>query len=133
MYGVARPARWGLVAKNNPFRDYIPGDQDVFVMTFAKSGTNWVMQIAHQLIYHGKAEFDHLHDIVPWPDTSAMPGPLKKYAIPLDEAIHWRTSPERKRVIKTHQGFGVGRRHAIRQYVVEAVSLSRFRPGRLVG
>ena len=38
-------------------------------MTFAKSGTNWAMQIAHQLIYHGKGEFDHLHDIVPWPDT----------------------------------------------------------------
>jgi len=32
------------IAKN-PFRGYVPGEQDVFVMTYAKSGTNWVLQI----------------------------------------------------------------------------------------
>ena len=42
-------------------------------MTYAKSGTNWMMQIAHQLIYHGNGEYDHLHEIVPWPDTTIMP------------------------------------------------------------
>ncbi len=71
-------------------------------MTYAKSGTNWMMQIAHQLIYHGKGEYDHLHDIVPWPDTTIMPFFMKKYAIPIEEATHWEQSPERKRVIKTH-------------------------------
>jgi len=86
----------------NPFRGYTPGPQDVFVMTYAKSGTNWMMQIAHQLIYHGKGEYDHLHEVVPWPDTVIMPGFMKKYAIPLEEATHWKQSPEQKRVIKTH-------------------------------
>ena len=33
--------------KKNPFLRYNPGPQDVFVMTYAKSGTNWMMQIAH--------------------------------------------------------------------------------------
>jgi hypothetical protein len=61
-----------------------------------------MMQIAHQLIYHGKGEYEHLHDIVPWPDTTIMPFFMKKYAIPLAEATHWERSPERKRVIKTH-------------------------------
>ena len=88
--------------EKNPFRGYTPGPQDVFVMTYAKSGTNWMMQIAHQLIYHGKGEYDHLHEVVPWPDTVIMPGFMKKYAIPLDEATDWRQSPEQKRVIKTH-------------------------------
>src|SRR5437899_5416207 len=87
--------------KKNPFRGYVPGPQDVFVMTYAKSGTNWMMQIAHQLIYHGKSEYGHLHDLVPWPDTKAMPF-VKKYAIPIEEATHWQQSPERLRVIKTH-------------------------------
>ena len=90
------------LAANNPFRGYTPGAQDVFVMTYAKSGTNWMMQIAHQLIYHGHGDFDHIHDVVPWPDTQAMSRFMKKYAIPLAEASHWKVSPERMRVIKTH-------------------------------
>jgi len=89
------------VQRTNPFRGYVPGPQDVFVMTYAKSGTNWMMQIAHQLIYHGQGDYEHLHDLVPWPDTTAMPF-VKKYAIPLEEATHWRQAPERLRVIKTH-------------------------------
>jgi hypothetical protein len=88
--------------KKNPFRNYVAGPQDVFVMTYAKSGTNWMMQIAHQLIYHGKGEYNHLHEIVPWPDTTIMPLFMKKYAIPIEQATHWKQSPEQKRVIKTH-------------------------------
>lgn len=86
----------------NPFRDYVPGAQDVFVMTYAKSGTNWMMQIVHQLIHHGKGEFDHIHSIVPWPDAKLMSPMLRDYAIPLEQATEWQTAPEPKRVIKTH-------------------------------
>ena len=86
--------------KQNTFKAYVPGPQDVIVATFAKSGTNWMMQIAHQLIYEGKAEFDHIHSVVPWPDQ--MPPFMKHYAIPLEQADDWKTSPGRKRVIKTH-------------------------------
>jgi hypothetical protein len=89
-------------ARTNPFRGYVPGTQDVFVMTYAKSGTNWMMQIAHQLIHHGAGEFDHIHSVVPWPDTQALPGFMRRYAINLPDAIDWKTAPEPKRVIKTH-------------------------------
>jgi hypothetical protein len=89
--------------EKNPFRDYVPGKQDLFVATYAKSGTNWMMQIAHQLIWHGAGEFEHIHSVVPWPDTQVMgPGMMRHYAIPLQDAADWETSPERKRVIKTH-------------------------------
>ena len=54
-------------------------------MTFPKSGTNWMLQIAHQLIHHGKGEYDHIHDVVPWPDISTMPGFMSRYAIPLND------------------------------------------------
>ena len=79
------------------FDGFTPGPQDVFIPTFSKSGTNWMMQIALQLIYHGQAEFEHIHELVPWPDMSRFP-----YAIPLAQADHWKTAAEKKRVIKTH-------------------------------
>src|SRR5271169_869125 len=122
IYGFVRPLVWGLqktgfvealfrranarqrktFKEKNPFRNYGPGKQDVFVSTYAKSGTNWMMQIAHQLIWHGAGEFDHIHSVVPWPDTQVMGPVMKRYTIPLQDARDWETSPERKRVIKTH-------------------------------
>ncbi len=87
--------------KQNAFQNYAPTAHDVFVMTYAKSGTNWMMQIAHQLLFHGKGEFDHIHCVVPWPDSRLF-GPMSKYAIPEDDPSVWIASPEQKRVIKTH-------------------------------
>jgi hypothetical protein len=102
MLGSFNARQQAAVLKNNPFRGYVPGKQDVFVATYAKSGTNWMMQIAHQLIYHGKGEYDHIHCVVPWPDTKAGPPFMRNYAIPLEDAVDWETAPERKRVIKSH-------------------------------
>jgi hypothetical protein len=122
VYGLGAPLMWALektglaervfarrtvrlrktFEEKNPFRDYVPRKQDVFVATYAKSGTNWMMQIAHQLIWHGRGEFEHIHSVVPWPDTKLMGPALQRYAIPLQDARDWETSPERKRVIKTH-------------------------------
>jgi hypothetical protein len=101
MLGRMSTGQQKRLRKKNPFRTYVPGPQDVFVMTYAKSGTNWMMQIAHQLIHHGTSDYDHLHDLVPWPDTTVMPF-VKKYAIPIEEATHWQQAPEPLRVIKTH-------------------------------
>src|SRR5436305_12657779 len=61
MLGSLHGKRDQQFIKKNPFRGYVPGKQDVFVMTYAKSGTNWMMQIALQLIHHAKVEFDHIH------------------------------------------------------------------------
>jgi hypothetical protein len=85
----------------NPFRNYTPTNHDVFVATFAKSGTNWMMQIAHQLAFRGQGEFDHIHSVVAWPDTDLM-GPMRGYAIPLNDPCVWQAAPEQKRVIKSH-------------------------------
>jgi len=81
LMGRVATGQHARLRKKNPFRGYAPGPQDVFVMTYAKSGTNWMMQIVHQLIWHGQGEYEHLHDVVPWPDTLAMPF-VKKYSGP---------------------------------------------------
>ena len=43
-----------------------PTRHDVVIASFFKSGTNWTMQIAIQVAWRGKAEFEHIHDLVPW-------------------------------------------------------------------
>ena len=77
--------------------DYRPGAGDVVVCANLKSGTNWTMQIAHQVAHRGKGEFAHIHDVVPWPDAI-----VRDYAIPLDDPKPRAESPTGLRVIKTH-------------------------------
>src|SRR5436190_952073 len=81
------------LAAKNPYRNYVPTNHDVFVATYVKSGTNWMMQIAHQLVSHGNGEYEHIHCVVPWPDIS-RPGPMRRYAIPVDDPSVWMASPE---------------------------------------
>jgi len=89
------------MAKHPPFGSYQVLQHDVIVAAYVKSGTNWMMQIAHQLLNHGKGEFGHIHEVVPWPECRLMP-PMRKYAVPVEDESAWRASPEQKRVIKTH-------------------------------
>jgi hypothetical protein len=69
---------------------------DVFVSCWAKSGTNWSMQIAQQVVCRGACDYDRLHDVVPWPES---PGP---FAIRLADADRRVRTPENRLVIKTH-------------------------------
>jgi hypothetical protein len=82
--------------KRQAFEDYLPDEHDVFIATFAKSGTNWMMQIAQQIAWRGRAEFDHIHDVVPWPDA---PGPM---GVALRDTTAREAAPTGLRVIKTH-------------------------------
>lgn len=81
------------------FASYTPTSADVIVSTFAKSGTNWMMQLVHQTLFHGAGEFENIHDVVPWPD---MQSGLVNKSIALESDLVQKTSPEHKRVIKTH-------------------------------
>lgn len=101
LFAKAGARRERMLAAGSPFSGYTPSEHDVFIATYAKSGTNWMMQIVHQLLNHGRAQFEHIHCVVPWPDTKSIP-PLRGYAIPLEDPAIWMASPERKRVIKTH-------------------------------
>jgi len=80
------------------FGDYQPTAHDVFACVYFKSGTNWLMQILVQVIHRGAAEFEHIHDIVPWPDS-----PDPDYAVALSDETAWKKCPTGLRVIKTHR------------------------------
>ncbi len=82
--------------KARAFSGYQPTARDVFVCTYAKSGTNWTMQIAYQIAQRGNGEFAHIHDVVPWPEAP-LPGIVR-----LDDERTYRHTATGMRVIKTH-------------------------------
>ena len=94
--GAATRRRARRSITQNPFRGYTPGEQDVFVMAYPKSGQNWMLQIVYQLIQdHGKGEFDHIFTF-----GCAMAGRSAGLAhhaelrdSPLRLATAWRAAP----------------------------------------
>ena len=83
-------------------KDYLPTEHDVLICSYFKSGTNWAMQIATQIAYRGGAQYDHIHELVPWPEVPDRVG----YALPLTDDRPRRACPTGLRVIKTHLAFG---------------------------
>ncbi len=84
--------------KIRAFAGYTPTEHDVFICTYAKSGTNWMMQIVSQLARLGQpTEFDHIHDLVPWPEA-----PMPTIRAKLNDPNTYRSTPTKRRGIKTH-------------------------------
>jgi Sulfotransferase domain len=83
------------IRKQLNFGDYQANEHDIVVCCYPKSGTNWMMQITYQIAHHGNGEFEHIHDVIPWPD--GLPN-----IIPLDDPKPLENSPTKLRVIKTH-------------------------------
>ena len=100
--GLRARAEARMAAKSQEgmgFGDYLPTARDVVACSYFKSGTNWLMQMTTQIAWRGRAEFEHIHDLVPWPDG---PGAGTFYSIGLHDETPWRTSPTGLRVIKYH-------------------------------
>lgn len=78
------------------FDGYSPGANDIITCAYFKAGTNWVMHMCHQISELGDAEFDHIQDVMPWPDA-AQP----RFWMNLFDQTAYQTRTGR-RVIKSH-------------------------------
>ncbi|MEM7117151.1 MAG: sulfotransferase domain-containing protein [Chloroflexota bacterium] len=84
--------------KAQAFVNYRPGKHDVIVPTYPKTGTTWMLQMAHQIAFLGAGDFEHQYDVMPWPDK-LIPLPDN---IALDDMSVAEGSPTGLRVIKSH-------------------------------
>jgi hypothetical protein len=98
----ARMMSRGLTRFTSNFPKFEPTAHDVLVCSYFKSGTNWTLQIATQIAYRGRAEFEHIHDLVPWPEIPDR----ARFALPLGDDRPRASCPTGLRVIKTHLALG---------------------------
>lgn len=81
---------------DSAFDGYTPVENDIFAAAYFKAGTNLLMYICYQICEHGEGEFEHIQDVMPWPDA-AQP----KYWMNLFDKSAYQSLTGR-RVIKTH-------------------------------
>jgi hypothetical protein len=106
-----RSGRWHPEALAESFRGYRATKHDVFVCVYFKSGTNWALQIAHQIATRGRQEFEHIRDVIPWPDD------VRDDYIELRDESVLRDSPTGLRVIKTHLAWEYVPQHPAARYI----------------
>jgi hypothetical protein len=81
---------------NTAFQGAELSAQDIICSAYFKAGTNWVMHICYQIAQLGEGRFEHVQDVIAWPDAA--------------EPRYWRAledrdsapSPTGFRVIKSH-------------------------------
>lgn len=72
-------------------------DGDIWISVPAKSGTNWMMNIVHQLLTGGDGAFDSIYQVVPWPEFVERPGQ------PVQEVVDRIAKlPGERRAFKSH-------------------------------
>jgi hypothetical protein len=87
-------------------------DGDIWICVPAKSGTNWMMNIVHQLLSGGDGDFDSIYRVVPWPEFVERPGqPAKEVqdriaAMPRDKrrAFKSHAAPPEQPFVKVGTG-----------------------------
>ena len=73
-------------------------DGDIWISVPAKSGTNWMMNIVHQLLTGGDTSFDTIYNVVPWPEFVERPGQPRREVLDRLAAM----PPSARRAFKSH-------------------------------
>ena len=52
------------------YLEYVPRPDDIFVVTYSRSGTTWMQMILYQLTTDGNMDFPHIYEYCPWFEAS---------------------------------------------------------------
>jgi hypothetical protein len=61
---------WGRLR----YFDYVSRADDIFIVTYPRSGTTWMQMILYQLTTEGKMDFPHITTVSPWFERSLKEG-----------------------------------------------------------
>ena len=97
---MSGPPKGGLPPWINPPLQHgvVARDGDIWISVPAKSGTNWMMNIVHQLLTGGDDAFDSIYSVVPWPEFVERPGQQPQEV--LDRIAAMPT--DKRRAFKSH-------------------------------
>jgi Sulfotransferase domain len=51
--------------------DFVPRPDDIFIVTYPRSGTTWMQMILYQLTTDGNMDFPHIYEYCPWFEQSS--------------------------------------------------------------
>jgi hypothetical protein len=68
---LARIRTWGRVLKYR--LEYDGSPDDIFIVTYPKSGTTWLQMIVYQLTTNGAMNFTHIYEVSPYLDEILIP------------------------------------------------------------
>jgi hypothetical protein len=54
--------------------EFVPRPDDVFIVTYPRSGTTWMQMILYQLTTDGSMDFPHIYEYCPWFERSSRSG-----------------------------------------------------------
>jgi hypothetical protein len=52
------------------YLEYVPRPDDIFIVTYSRSGTTWMQMILYQLTTDGNMDFPHIYEYCPWFEAS---------------------------------------------------------------
>lgn len=58
----------------SPIEKFVPRPDDIFVVTYPRSGTTWMQMILYQLTTEGKMDFPHITTVCPWFERTLKDG-----------------------------------------------------------
>jgi hypothetical protein len=58
----------------SPVEAFVPRPDDIFIVTYPRSGTTWMQMILYQFTTEGKMAFPHITTVCPWFERSQKDG-----------------------------------------------------------
>jgi peroxiredoxin len=71
---AAREPAATVARLQSPIEKFVPRPDDIFVVTYPRSGTTWMQMILYQLTTAGNMDFPHITTVCPWFERSLKDG-----------------------------------------------------------